>query len=400
MSRALGSCCAGLIMLFGGVTGAEVYAWDWSGSLGLESRLFEHNPVDPAQHDANASLIWENEWSHEWDDGRQIFAFSPYLRIDQGDAERSHADIRELTWVYAGDDYEWRLGVRKVFWGVTESQHLVDIINQTDLVVDTDTEDKLGQPMVNLALIRDWGTVDLFVLPYFRERTFPGRKGRLRTQPRVLVDRASYESDQGQGHIDLAARWSKSVDIWDIGFSHFWGTGRDPVLSPAVVEGEQVLLPRYVQIQQTGVDIQATIDAWLWKLEAIRRAGNHTRFTAATAGFEYSLFGVWDTRSDLGIVIEYLFDSRQGRATTPFEHDLMTGLRLAMNDEQSSEALLGMITDIESGTRLLSIEASRRLGDAFTLELIARKFIHPGRRDLSYAFRNDDYLQVDLAWHY
>jgi len=54
------------------------------------------------------------------------------------------------------------------FWGVTEFQHLVDIINQTDLVENIDTEDKLGQPMINLALINDWGTVDLFIMPYFR----------------------------------------------------------------------------------------------------------------------------------------------------------------------------------------------------------------------------------------
>ena len=46
-----------------------------------------------------------------------------------------------------------RLGLRKVYWGVTESQHLVDVINQTEGVENLDGEDKLGQPMLNLALI-------------------------------------------------------------------------------------------------------------------------------------------------------------------------------------------------------------------------------------------------------
>ena len=36
--------------------------------------------------------------------------------------------------------------------------------------------------MVRLALIRDWGTLTFFALPYFRERTFRGEKGRLRAQ--------------------------------------------------------------------------------------------------------------------------------------------------------------------------------------------------------------------------
>ena len=73
-----------------------------------------------------------------------------------------------------------RVGIRKEFWGVTEFQHLVDVINQTDGVEDFDGEDKLGQQMVNLSLVNDWGIVDLFLLPGFRERTYAGEEGRLR----------------------------------------------------------------------------------------------------------------------------------------------------------------------------------------------------------------------------
>ncbi len=104
------------------------------------------------------SLAAQPEYYRAWDDGRQNFTFVPFLRWDQSDSERSHVDIRELTWLRAADNWELRVGIRKLFWGVTESQHLVDIINQTDLVEAPDGEEKLGQPMLNLALIRDWGT--------------------------------------------------------------------------------------------------------------------------------------------------------------------------------------------------------------------------------------------------
>ena len=86
-----------------------------------------------------------------------------------------------MNWLKVFDESELRVGLRKVFWGVTESQHLVDIINQTDLVESLDGEEKLGQPMINYALINDWGTLDLYLLPYFRERTFSGINGRLRS---------------------------------------------------------------------------------------------------------------------------------------------------------------------------------------------------------------------------
>ena len=74
-----------------------------------------------------------------------------------------------------GDDWDLHLGVKQIFWGVTEFNHLVDIINQTDLVENIDGEDKLGQPMAHLSLVRDWGILDFHLLTGFRERTFPGR---------------------------------------------------------------------------------------------------------------------------------------------------------------------------------------------------------------------------------
>ena len=75
--------------------------------------------------------------------------------------------MRELYWRGVFGDLEVKAGAVKVFWGVTESQHLVDVINQADLVENIDSEDKLGQPMINLSWGKDWGTLELFVLPYY-----------------------------------------------------------------------------------------------------------------------------------------------------------------------------------------------------------------------------------------
>ena len=83
------------------------------------------------------------------------------------DDQRTHADLREAYWAWQDDEYELIVGVDKVFWGVAESRHLVDIINQTDLVEDLDEEDKLGQPMVNVSVQRDWGRLGFYLLPYF-----------------------------------------------------------------------------------------------------------------------------------------------------------------------------------------------------------------------------------------
>jgi len=145
----------------------------WSGFIEAEARFFFNESLFLEQYRDNGSLAVQLEYYHEWENGSS-FTFTPYARFDSADSERTHFDIRELNYLWLDDDWELRLGFSKVFWGATEFVHLVDIINQTDLIENIDAEDKLGQPMANLSLVQDWGIIDFFLLPWFRERTFPG----------------------------------------------------------------------------------------------------------------------------------------------------------------------------------------------------------------------------------
>lgn len=383
------------------VCALPVQAGSWRGYIAAQERFFFDDPADPRQHGNNFSIAAQPEYYHDWADGKQSLTFTPFVRYDQGDDERTHADIRELAWGYVARDYEWTVGISKVFWGVTEAQHLVDIINQTDLVEEPDGEEKLGQPMINLSLIRDWGTVGVFVLPGFRERTFAGVNGRPRIIPRVEKNLTSYESSREDEHVDVAVRWSHAIGDMDIGFSWFHGTSRDPLLFPSTTDsGEIVLAPFYQIIDQAGLDVQLTKGNWLWKLEAINRDGNYDKFRAATAGFEYTFYGIFETIADVGLVMEYLYDSRGVLATTPFEDDLLTGLRFTFNDAQSTDALLGAIKDKDDDSYLITLEANRRLGDNWKMSLQASKFIVDGLDQSLQSFAEDDYLQLELAYYF
>jgi hypothetical protein len=391
-------CAAALWLLAAPLVEAAPFL---SGYAAAELRIFPDEPLDDHQHGSNVSFSLAPELYKEWADGSQNLTFVPFVRWDQGDDERSHADIRELAWWKVAQDWELKVGIRKVFWGVTESQHLVDIVNQTDLVENPDGEEKLGQPMVDLALVREWGTVDLFVLPYFRERTFPGVEGRPNLQPPVDANNALYESDQEQWHTDFAVRWTKSIDIWDVGLSYFNGTSRDPrFIADIRPNGAAVLLPYYDIIAQVGVDVQATLGAWLWKLEAIRRSGQGDTFQALTAGFEYTLFGIADSSADLGLLTEYLYDSRGERAQSAFEDDVFLGARLTLNDEQSTELLVGGIADLSGDAVAYRLEGSRRIGAHFKLELEGRFYTGVEPDDLFYGLRRDGYWQVQLAYYF
>ena len=381
---------------------SPVLANEWSGNVSLEVRKFSEQGISSSQKKQYGSISVQPEWFHDWDDGKQSLTFVPFYRWDQHDDERTYSDIRELSWLKVFDESELRVGFRKVFWGVSESQHLVDIINQSDLVEGIDGEEKLGQPMINYALINDWGTVDLFVLPYFRERTFPGINGRLRSALNVDTNNPIYESDDKEKHVDYAARWSHSLGDWDIGLSYFDGTSRAPSFTTAVdSNGITTLRPVYNLLQQTGLDLQATLDAWLWKVEVVNRKIKGEHYNAATLGFEYSFYGVFDSSSDLGLVLEYLYDDRDKKASTPFEDDVMTGLRLTMNDENDTSMLLGVIADRDDSSRLYSVEASRRIGESYKLTAEARIF--EGFTDSAnplYSLRKDDFVELELAYYF
>ncbi len=395
--RRLGRLSAALLCL----CSAVVQAGEWSGQIGGEYRGFFETPLFPEQHDSYLSAFAQPEYRHVWDNDRQRIALVVFGRVSQYDEARTHADIRELSWQKSSDGYEWRVGIHKVFWGVTESQHLVDIINQTDLVENPDGEDKLGQPMINLALVREWGTLDFFVLTGFRERTFPGREGRLRMLPPVDTQQAVYESSRGLWRTDYALRWHQTLGDWEVGLAHFSGTSREPRLLPGVGgDGAPALIPHYDVIDQSSLDVQMTQGAWLWKLETIRRAGQAPTYAALTAGFEYTLTGVLDSGIDLGLLAEYLYDDRGINATTVFQDDVFAGVRLSFNDVSSSEVLFGIYADRDSDAHIVNLEANRRLGKSTRLTLEARWFNDIPATDPLYSQHHDDYVQMELAYYF
>jgi hypothetical protein len=306
-----------------------------------------------------------------------------------------------------------------VFWGVTESQHLVDIINQTDLIENPDGEEKLGQPMVNLSLTRDWGVVDIYVLPGFREREFQGVEGRPLIPFLVNEDMAIFASGAKNARTDVAVRWSQHFGELALGVSHFSGTSREPLFefrpildaSGAFINGN--LIPIYDVIDQTGLDAEYLMGDWAWKLETISRSGQGDRFTAATFGFEKRFVGLFGTSADLGIVTEYLFDDRDG--SVPFvvgDDDVALGFRLTANDISESSALLMWIWDRDSDEMLTLLEARTRIGRHWKLVVEASIFSHGERpfqsapgflyvlRDPSSElgfFQDEDFLKLELT---
>ena len=330
------------------------------------------------------------------DNSNRIFHFKAKLRKDSEDSGRNLNDIQELYLINILEDKEIKYGVSKEFWGVTETSHRVDIINQTDFTEGFDGEEKLGQPMIKISLERQWGLLDIYTLLGFRERNFSGKKGRLRLPLSINEKGSLYSSSSKNKRADFAVRWSNYYDDFDIAISHFSGTSREPRFLPSANKINE-LVPVYEVIDQTGLEIQYLLDSLAIKGELISRSGQGERFTAATYGFEYTQVGVLQSRIDLGWVVEFNHDDRL--ESSPF----VLGTRFSFNDIYDSQILSGFILNDKSKELGFLLEASRRIGECCLLSLEGIYFDDTeednGQKKLFQAFKEDDFLRAEFIYY-
>ncbi len=379
---------------------SDADTFSFRGSLGVEERVYFMRPSYAGQDGALAQTSFIAAADASWTSADKKFdaTISPFLRLDTVDDERTHFDLREAAVNYYGGDFDVRVGISKVYWGVAESHQLVDIVNQSDMVEEPKGDEKLGQPMVMLRGRVDAVEGTFLLLPAFRPRTFPGIEGRLRASIPFDTENERYESSAKDHRLDIATRLKARIDDFDIGFSYFNGTSREPRFEFAAGK----LVPVYDVIDQVGVDVQATLGSTLLKLEAISRDGHQgfgaRRFSAVVAGFEYTIGQVLGSSGDLGVVLEYNWDDRPRSAPpTIYNNDFFVGARFAFNDVDDSSGILGALVDTEVGSVYARLEGSTRLRDNLRLEVEGAFVIYADDRDVVlHQIRDDSFITVRL----
>ena len=366
---------------------------DFELELQFENRFFFNDGLYPGQERNYLSFAAKPEYEISWKEGDHTLKVALFGRYDQFDDNRTHADIRELYYQRVSGSWELSLGWKKVFWGVTESVHLVDIINQTDQVESFDGEQKLGQPMAHFSYLSSFGTLDFFYLPYARKRQFSSEGGRLRFPAVIEREDFSIDHDLDEWYPSGAFRWSNYFGIFDTGLSYFHGVGREPLFLNLNSSEPQFFYPI---IDQIGLDVQATTGPLLIKLEAIHRNAEQQSFESVVAGFEYTFGNIKSSGVDIGVIGEYLYDSRDELAISNLANDVFTGFRVALNDVKSTEILAGGIFDLEKSTKLYSVEASRRVGSSWKVELEARIFKDVSDEEFLFFFREDSFGKFTL----
>ena len=398
----------------------EELAVEFWGTATVEGRLFADAPLYPGQRRNSASISFEPTLYIEGEESGS-FTLTPYVRIDGSDRERTHLDVREAYGLWFGEfensEWELRVGIDQVFWGVAESNNPVNIINTPDLVDSADGREKLGQPMIHGTLGADWGILELFILPWHRPVTFPGTKGRLRGPLPVDNDRDSitYEAGSGRRHVDYAARYSNSVGPIDIGLSLFDGTSRQPLLLPADDLGQQVqslanasqMIQHYNHVRQVGLDMQVTMDAFLGKAEIVARDQREAPGTdpathhAWVVGGEYTVYAIGGSDADLTLFAELNQDERREKSTSALQNDLFLAARYSFNDVQDTDLRLAVLDDLDYETRTMNFEFNRRITDSTSLSVEAFAVLDSDKDDqFAHPIRKDGFIGINFRYSF
>ena len=375
-------------------------AWTVSAVLGAEARAFVDDPLSANQPRRGAISLVARPELQGWV-GSSAWSVAAVARWDASDPSRRYLDVREAQVQGSWNGIALLAGMSTVFWGVTESRHVVDVVNQIDWRARIDGDEKLGQWMIRGSVdLGSRGFVDLFLLTGARAQRYPGPGGRPGVPFPVDHEAATYESRWGRWHPDVAARWSAYAGPFEWAVSAFVGTGREPQYFLAGPPEAPVLVPRYDLIRQAGLEVQWTAEAWLWKAEGIVRGGQGSTYAAFTGGFERILFGVGGGRMDVALLGEYSHDGRDDRTLTWFDDDVFAGARVVLNDRGGSEIVAGFLADLGSDGHYAVAEAGTRLGERLRLETAVRLYDGSAESDPLSWFRADDHFEVTAEYRF
>ena len=103
---------------------------------------------------------------------------------------------------------------------------------------------------------------------------------------------------------------------------------------------------------------------------------------------------------DLGFIGEWAYDERDDKATTASDNDLMAGVRLALNDAESTEDIMAITQDMDSDGTSLSLESNRRISDHWKISLDAFFVLDSSEEDIIHPLRDDDSMQIELSYYF
>ena len=334
------------------------------------------------------------------------FISEPYFRYDHNDKNRTLFDLKVNKFTYFKDNYEIKFGIDEVFWGITESKNIVDIINSNDSTAG-DLKEKLGQPLLAYTFFSDnIGYMDFYYLPQLIKSSQISQEGRLRFSNPTENYGHIYSGGSGEKVPSWAFKWEKNIGISDFSIQGFRGNSRENSITP-ILEGTTIkYFPAYERISQLGTYAQLVSGPIIYKLEAIKRNGQKNsknirkNFFSYTFGIEYLYNRLFEKKWDISTFIEYSNDDRNNDSLDILQNDLFIAARLVFNDIEGTELTTSATFDLDGGGNTALTEFSSRLSENMRVTGLYQAYWSTNNKDILYSFRRDNYFGLKVVKYF
>ena len=285
------------------------------------------------------------------------------IRKSLNDSGKDIVEPRQLFLSKTFGDIDVYLGYRHTFWGVAESRNVVDLINQQDMAAGISPDNKLGAPSISIDTYLGSGELQYWYISRFRERTFNDTNAHPGFG--MPVSLAQFAHAKGSKASDQALRYANSIGDIDYALSIFDGTVREPLI--LVQESDPpTIAPHYERMRSIGLELQYTGESILYKFEGLTGTQSEKDFDAVVLGTEKTVYSVFETQWDMGVLFEYQYDDR---AQALIDRMIVSGVRVTANDEFDTNFLILYSVDDAFSQSIFGFEASRRLRNGMTLDL-------------------------------
>lgn len=376
---------------------ATLLAGDWKskGETTVESRLFEDDHQDLTQ-DSGLGLFARLEVDAK--QGPWRANLRGFGRLDRKDGERDLTSIEEFWAGYRDQNWEARLGYQMLNWTATEAFHPADLINSRNFDSNIENPEKLGELMFSLRRRLGEGGLTLYYMPYLEAPRLPGGQSRLSFLPAGaayrnavwVTERDALADDHWADQYGL--RYNQTVGDVDFSVHYLDHLDRSqPQVALDFDNGLQVT-PVYFRVRDLGVTYLQVVGPVILKLEAGHRdfieaeaallAGIGATGVAQPLDHQQLAFGLeygrsHENGSETTLLLEGQavtgVDKVERAALSPWQRDILAGVRHAFNDTMSREILVTTIVDLErSHEFLLNFSYKQRLSDTWSIQTGAR----------------------------
>ena len=316
------------------------------------------------------------------------------IRKSLNDNGKDIVEPRQLFLSKTFGDIDAYLGYRHTFWGVAESRNLVDLINQQDMAAGISPDNKLGAPSISIETYFGSGELQYWYISRFRERTF--NDANAHPGFGIPVSPAQFAHVKGSKASDQALRYASSIGDIDYAFSIFDGTVREPLILIQELE-QPTIAPYYERMRSVGLELQYTGESILYKFEGLSGTQSEKDFSAVVLGTEKTVYSVFETQWDMGLLLEYQYDDR---AQALIDRMIFSGIRVTANDEFDTSLLLLYTVDDTFSQSLFGLEASRRLRNGMTLDLSYELYQSDTQNLPFYSLIDDSKLSVTMGYYF